>query len=80
MYQALKTLITRKYYASLEAVLSIMDVLVVALRITPEQYSELLTLAQSVYTPVVEPTPVPDEQTPAEGEQEPVTEPGTVTA
>lgn len=53
MYNVMKTLIGKKYYATKEEAQSKLDVFFAMNRITEEEYVELTALAETVYAPEV---------------------------
>ena len=50
MYNAMKTLINKKFYKTAEVAQNKLDVFYAANRLTDDEYLELTTLIQTIYT------------------------------
>ncbi|WP_053983436.1 hypothetical protein [Niameybacter massiliensis] len=58
VYETMKNFISAKYYTTENDAVEILKAFQVTQDITPEQYTELILLSRSVYTPPVEMTPI----------------------
>lgn len=54
MYNAMKTLINKKFYKTIDIAQNKLDVFYAANRLTDDEYLELTTLAQVIYTEEIE--------------------------
>lgn len=58
VYETMKNFINAKYYTTENDAVEILKAFQVTQDITPEQYTELILLSRSVYTPPVEMAPI----------------------